>query len=324
MKDKSILKNVLRKKTSQGRRLVLSFLLTFVVSLGAYAQESIKGSVFDDTGEPLIGATVMAEGNSNIGTATDIDGNFVLKVKPGTKLRFSYIGYDPMTVAAKDGMKVVMKSGATSLDAVEVVAYGVQKKVTMTGAVSSIKNEDLTRTPVSSVTNVLAGQLSGVSTVQYSGEPGSDAADIFVRGKATWVDSKPLIQVDGVERDMWDIDPNEIESISVLKDASATAVFGVRGANGVILVTTKRGKEGNAKIDVSLNFSAQQPTKLIEMANSTEYANYYNYMNVSDGVGKTFSDEIISRFNSTDPIDQIRFPNMRWTDYIFKRLSKFY
>ena len=250
MKDKSILKNVLRKKTLQGRRLVLSFLLTFVVSLGAYAQESIKGSVFDDTGEPLIGATVMAEGNSNIGTATDIDGNFVLKVKPGTKLRFSYIGYDPMTVAAKDGMKVVMKSGATSLDAVEVVAYGVQKKVTMTGAVSSIKNEDLTRTPVSSVTNVLAGQLSGVSTVQYSGEPGSDAADIFVRGKATWVDSKPLIQVDGVERDMWDIDPNEIESISVLKDASATAVFGVRGANGVILVTTKRGKEGNAKIDL--------------------------------------------------------------------------
>ena len=321
MKDKSILKNVLRKKTLQGRRLVLSFLLTFVVSLGAYAQESIKGSVFDDTGEPLIGATVMAEGNSNIGTATDIDGNFVLKVKPGTKLRFSYIGYDPMTVAAKDGMKVVMKSGATSLDAVEVVAYGVQKKVTMTGAVSSIKNEDLTRTPVSSVTNVLAGQLSGVSTVQYSGEPGSDAADIFVRGKATWVDSKPLIQVDGVERDMWDIDPNEIESISVLKDASATAVFGVRGANGVILVTTKRGKEGNAKIDVSLNFSAQQPTKLIEMANSTEYANYYNYMNVSDGVGKTFSDEIISRFNSTDPIDQIRFPNMRWTDYIFKKTT---
>ena len=157
--------------------------------------------------------------------------------------------------------------------------------------------------------------------MQYSGEPGSDAADIFVRGKATWVDSKPLIQVDGVERDMWDIDPNEIESISVLKDASATAVFGVRGANGVILVTTKRGKEGNAKIDVSLNFSAQQPTKLIEMANSTEYANYYNYMNVSDGVGKTFSDEIISRFNSTDPIDRIRFPNMRWIDYIFKKTT---
>ncbi|MDE6548130.1 MAG: TonB-dependent receptor, partial [Muribaculaceae bacterium] len=167
----------------------------------------------------------------------------------------------------------------------------------------------------------LAGQLSGVSTVQYSGEPGSDAADIFVRGKATWVDSKPLIQVDGVERDMWDIDPNEIESISVLKDASATAVFGVRGANGVILVTTKRGKEGKAKIDVSLNFSAQQPTKLIEMANSVEYANFYNYMMASDGQGAVFSDDIISRFQSDDYINSIRFPNMRWTDYIFKKTT---
>lgn len=321
MKDKSSLKSVLRSKVSYGRRAMLSFLLTFVVSLGALAQETIKGSVFDDTGEPLIGATVMMEGNAKIGTATDIDGNFVLKVKPGTKLKFSYIGYDPMTLPAQNGMKVVMKSGANMLQDVEVVAYGVQKKMTMTGAVSSIKNEDLTRTPVSSVTNVLAGQLSGVSTVQYSGEPGSDAADIFVRGKATWENSKPLIQVDGVERDMWDIDPNEIESISVLKDASATAVFGVRGANGVILVTTKRGAEGKAKIDVSLNFSAQQPTKLIEMANSIEYANFHNYMKDSDDAGREFSDEIISRFSSDDPFDKIRFPNIRWTDYIFKKTT---
>ncbi|MDE6631822.1 MAG: TonB-dependent receptor [Muribaculaceae bacterium] len=218
-------------------------------------------------------------------------------------------------------MKVILKESSAMLDAVEVVAFGTQKKVTMTGAVSSVKSEDLTRTPVSSVNNVLAGQLSGVSTVQYSGEPGSDAAEIFVRGKATWVDSKPLIQVDGVERDMWDIDPNEIESISVLKDASATAVFGVRGANGVILVTTKRGKEGKAKIDVSLNFSAQQPTKLIEMANSVEYANFYNYMMQSDGAGAVFSDDIISRFESNDYINSIRFPNMRWTDYIFKKTT---
>ncbi|MDE6857030.1 MAG: SusC/RagA family TonB-linked outer membrane protein, partial [Muribaculaceae bacterium] len=158
---------------------------------------------------------------------------------------------------------------------------------------------------------------------QYSGEPGSDAADIFVRGKATFNsdNAKPLIQVDGVERDMWDIDPNEIESISVLKDASATAVFGVRGANGVILVTTKRGKEGKAKIDVSLNFSAQQPTKLIEMANSVEYANFYNYMMQSDGQGAVFSDEVIERFAATDYINSVRFPNMRWTDYIFKKTT---
>ena len=280
----------------------------------------MHGSVFDDQGEPLIGATVMVA-KSTIGTSTDLDGNFSIKCKPGAKLVISYVGYETQEVPAKEGMQVTLKESASMLDAVEVVAFGVQKKVTMTGAVSSIKSEDLTRTPVSSVNNVLAGQLSGVSTVQYSGEPGSDAADIFVRGKATWVDSKPLIQVDGVERDMWDIDPNEIESISVLKDASATAVFGVRGANGVILVTTKRGKEGKAKIDVSLNFSAQQPTKLIEMANSVEYAKFYNYMMESDGAGAVFSDDIISRFEATDYINSIRFPNMRWTDYIFKKTT---
>lgn len=280
----------------------------------------MKGTVVDDQGEPLIGATVMVAKTTN-GTSADLDGNFSIKCKPGAKLVISYVGYETAEVPAKDGMKVVLKESSNMLQDVEVVAFGVQKKVSQTGAISSIKNEDLTRTPVSSVTNVLSGQLSGVSTVQYSGEPGSDAADIFVRGKATWVDSKPLIQVDGVERDMWDIDPNEIESISVLKDASATAVFGVRGANGVILVTTKRGKEGKAKIDVSLNFSGQSPTKLIEMANSVEYADFYNYMSRSDGGSDVFSQEIISRFTSDKYTDKIRFPNMRWTDYIFKKVT---
>ncbi|MDE5840041.1 MAG: TonB-dependent receptor [Muribaculaceae bacterium] len=252
-----------------------------------------------------------------------------MKCKPVAKLVFSYVGYESAELPAKEGMKVILKEASNMLQDVEVVAFGVQKKVSQTGAISSIKSEDLTRTPVSSVTNVLAGQLSGVSTVQYSGEPGSDAAEIFVRGKATFSSdgAKPLIQVDGVERDMWDIDPNEIESISVLKDASATAVFGVRGANGVILVTTKRGKEGKAKIDISLNFSGQSPTKLIEMANSVEYANFYNYMNRSDGGNDIFSQDIIERFinDEADPVkryqNSIRFPNMRWTDYIFKKVT---
>ena len=147
-------------------------------------------------------------------------------------------------------MRVILVEDATSLQEVEVVAYGVQKKVTMTGAISSVKSEDLTRTSIGSVANILGGQMTGLTTVQYSGEPGSDVAEIFIRGKATWADSSPLIQVDGVERrqGLSEIDPNEIESITILKDASATAVFGVRGANGVVLITTKRGKEGKAKI----------------------------------------------------------------------------
>ena len=304
-------------------RSILPGLVCMMSVFGAFAQDTfIKGTVVDDNGEPLIGATVMVVGTT-IGTSADFDGNFSIKCKPGAKLRISYVGYDTQTMAAKQGMRVVLKESANMLQDVEVVAYGVQKKVSQTGAISSIKSEDLTRTPVGSVNNVLAGQLSGVSTVQTSGEPGSDAAEIFVRGKATWVDAKPLIQVDGVERDMWDIDPNEIESISVLKDASATAVFGVRGANGVVLVTTKRGREGKAKINVSLNFSAQSPTKLIEMANSVEYANFYNYVAKSDSpeAGVVFSDEVIARFTSDNPLDKIRFPNVCWTDEIFKKVT---
>ena len=233
--------------------------------------ELIKGTVVDETGEPVIGATILVVGGSTQGTVADMDGNFSIKVKSGAKLKISYIGFADQVVPAKNGMKVTMKEGgAVSLNAVEVVAYGVQKKVTMTGAISSVKSEDLVRTSVGSVNNVLGGQLSGVTTVQYSGEPGSDAAEIFVRGKATWGDSQPLIQVDGVERTMADIDPNEIESVTVLKDASATAVFGVRGANGVVLITTKRGAQGKAKISVSTSWTALAPTKMVEQASSYE------------------------------------------------------
>ena len=307
--------------------------------------KAVKGTVVDETGEPVIGATVLVVGGSaSQGTITDMDGNFSINVKPGQKLKITYIGYDESIVAAKEGMKGQMKtSGAVSLNTVEVVAYGVQKKVTMTGAISSVKSDDLVRTSVGSVNNVLGGQLSGVTTVQYSGEPGDDAAEIFVRGKATWGDSQPLIQVDGVERTMADIDPNEIESVTVLKDASATAVFGVRGANGVVLITTKRGSQGKAKISVSTSWTALSPTKMVEQASSLEYANFYNQMSENDywqtanlavangkyasleaymaekPFSKSFSDAIIQKFATGS--DPIRFPNTRWADYIMKDVT---
>ena len=307
--------------------------------------KAVKGTVVDETGEPVIGATVLVVGGSaSQGTITDMDGNFSINVKLGQKLKITYIGYDESIVAAKEGMKVQMKtSGAVSLNTVEVVAYGVQKKVTMTGAISSVKSDDLVRTSVGSVNNVLGGQLSGVTTVQYSGEPGDDAAEIFVRGKATWGDSQPLIQVDGVERTMADIDPNEIESVTVLKDASATAVFGVRGANGVVLITTKRGSQGKAKISVSTSWTALSPTKMVEQASSLEYANFYNQMSENDywqtanlavangkyasleaymaekPFSKSFSDAIIQKFATGS--DPIRFPNTRWADYIMKDVT---
>ena len=283
-------------------------------------QETIKGTVVDQNGEVIIGASVLVVGaKTATGTVTDFDGNFVLKVKSGTQLKISFVGYKDKLVKATNGMKVTLEEESTMLQGVEVVAYGVQKKVTVTGALSSVKAEDLTRTPVSSVNNVLAGQLSGVTTVQTSGEPGSDAAQIFVRGQGTWADSSPLIQVDGVERDMWDIDPNEIESVTVLKDASATAVFGVRGANGVVLITTKRGSEGKAKISFNLSFSALTPTKMIEQTSSLEYATFHNAMRANDGKDPYFSQSVLDMFaNGTDPI---RFPSMKWTDYLMKDVT---
>lgn len=245
--------------------------------------ELVKGTIVDDLGEPVIGASVVVVGgNATLGTVSDMDGNFAIKVKPGSKIKISYLGFKDVILPAKTGMKVQLEAADHTLKEVEIVAYGVQKKVTLTGAISSVKSDDLIRTSVGSVNNVLGGQLSGVTTVQYSGEPGSDAAEIFVRGKATWGDSAPLIQVDGVERAMGDIDPNEIESVTVLKDASATAVFGVRGANGVVLITTKRGAQGKAKISASTSWTALTPTKMVEQASSYEYANFYNQMSYND------------------------------------------
>jgi TonB-linked SusC/RagA family outer membrane protein len=282
-------------------------------------KQTISGRVVDGNGEPIIGANVVVEGQTT-GTITDIDGNFHLSVAKGAKLKISFIGYATKTVIAKAGnMEIVLEDDSQQLGEVEVVAYGVQKKVSVTGAISSVKGEELTKTPTGSVSNMLSGQMAGLTTVQYSGEPGSDEASLFVRGQATWNQSSPLIQVDGVERSMNDIDPNEIESISILKDASATAVFGVRGANGVVLITTKRGKEGKAKISFSTSASAITPTESIKMANSYQYATFYNQVNAGDGVAPTFSDEVIQKFK--DGSDPIRFPSTDWIDYCLKDMT---
>ena len=318
MKDRPSLNSALQNGVRHARRVFLSGLLVLLGVVCASAQTAlIKGTVVDDTGEPLIGASVSTVGAPKVAVVTDIDGNFSIRVAPGTKLSFSYVGYETQEHPAKDGMEVTLTSSTVALQGVEVVAYGVQKKITVTGAISSVKGDDLVKTPVSSVNNVLAGQLSGVTTVQYSGEPGSDAATVFVRGQGTWNNSAPLIQVDGVERSMSDIDPEEIESITVLKDASATAVFGVRGANGVVLITTKRGEEGKPKIDVSTSFSALTPTRMNEMANSYQYAMFHNQMSANDGNEPMFGAEIVEKFRTGS--DPIRFPSINWTDYLMKK-----
>lgn len=281
---------------------------------------SITGVVVDNTGEPVIGANVVVENDPSTGTITDLDGKFKLDVPRNAKLVVSFIGYNTQTVTVKgNNLKITLEEDSQMLGEVEVVAYGVQKKVSVTGAIASVKGDELTKTPTGSISNMLSGQMAGLTTVQYSGEPGSDAASIFVRGQATFNNSSPLIQVDGVERDFNEIDPNEIESISILKDASATAVFGVRGANGVVLITTKRGKEGKAKISISTSASIIAPTESIKMADSYQYATFYNQMLANDGKAPMFSDEIVERFR--DKSDPIRFPSIDWIDYCLKDMT---
>ena len=284
-------------------------------------EQLVKGVVVDATGESVIGANVIVEGTS-IGVITDLEGRFTLTVPKGKKIKVSFIGYKDCIVSRfkpNETLKIVLEDDSQLLGEVEVVAYGAQKKVSITGAISSMKGDELLKTPAASLSNVLSGQVTGLSSVQYSGEPGADAADIYVRGIATWNNAAPLIQVDGVERDFSQIDPNEVESITVLKDASATAVFGVRGANGVILITTKRGTEGKAKISFSTSAGVNLMSKQLEFANSYQYASYYNEMMVNDGGEKVFTDEQLAKFR--DHTDPVLYPDINWLDYCMNKAA---
>ena len=280
----------------------------------------VTGTVKDTNGEPIIGANVMVVGSAT-GVITDIDGNFTLNVPVGSKLQFGFIGYKEQVVPVKKGisLNIVLEEDAQMLGEVEVVAYGVQKKVSVTGAISSMRGDDLLKTPAGSISNILSGQVTGISSVQYSGEPGADAADIYVRGIATTNNATPLIQVDGVERDFSQIDPNEIESVTILKDASATAVFGVRGANGVILITTKRGAEGKAKISFTTSAGVNVRTKELEFANSYQYASYVNMMRTNDGNEPLYSDEQLAAFR--DHTNPLLYPDINWIDYCMNKAA---
>ena len=234
--------------------------------IGAQAQETVRGVVTDAAGEPLIGANVVEKGQPSNGTITNLDGKFTLKVTSNKAIiAISMIGMKTVEVTVpKDGktLTVRLHDDTQTLDEVVVVAYGQQKKVSVTGSISAVGNRELKQGPTSSVTNSLTGRIPGLVTRQTSGCPGEDAAALYIRGRATVNDASPLIMVDGIERDFSQIDPDEIESISVLKDASATAVYGVRGANGVILVTTKRGNSGKAKVSFSGEFGITQINRI--------------------------------------------------------------
>ena len=236
-------------------RLLLAALLLVctLLPLGASAQNgyTVTGQVVDKTsGEPLIGVTVIEKSNPTMGTATDIDGNFTIKVSSeNTILQFSYVGYTSLDLRAKDAGGVVsMEEESTLLNEVVVVGYGVQKKVNLSGAVSTVKGEDLANRPASDAVSALQGQIPGLQVLRSSGEPGSETSGMRIRGFSSANSTQTLVLVDGVESDMTLINPNDIESVSVLKDAAACAIYGARAAAGVVLVTTKRGSEGKPKI----------------------------------------------------------------------------
>ena len=283
--------------------------------------KTVQGMVTDDMG-PVTGATVFIKGTQQ-GTVTDIDGKFTLKAPIGATIVVSFIGYENKEVVygGETDLKISLTENAIALDEVQIIAYGATKKVTITGAISSINTDELLKSPVGNVSNALAGKVTGLASVQPTGEPGKDAATLYVRGVGSLSEnlSSPLVLVDGVERAFSDLDPNEIADITVLKDASATAVFGVRGANGVILVTTKRGEEGKAKISFSTSYALQMPTRLPEFASSYDYATMYNNAQLQDGIPEdqlAFTPEMLEAFRTHS--NPLLYPDTDWVDLLIR------
>lgn len=317
------------RDTKQKDRLLLFFLflfcsISFIPIIAQNRSMTITGIVVDEKGEALVGVNIIENGSPQNATITNVDGKFTLRVSsPSAIISFTYIGYFSRKLAAeKVKGEVILIEDIKSLEEVLVVGYGTQKKETVTGALASVAGKDLLKSPVANVSNALAGRLPGVSFVQRSGEPGNDQSIIKIRGMGTMNDSSPLIIVDGVERSsMEGIDMNEIESVNVLKDAAMTAVYGIRGANGVIILTTKVGRESKPTVSFSVNTSVQTPTIMPDFLNSYDYAVLKNeaYQNDYPGNAPLFTPldlEILK--NGYDPIF---YPNTERYKTLLKDMS---
>ena len=316
--------------------LCVSALLALAAAVTASAQSArtVKGTVTDASGEPVIGAAVSyTVGGKSDGALTDLDGNYSLRVPAGVKtLEVVFLGFNTETitlVSGTDTYNVVMHEDAEFLDEVVIVAFGKQKKETVTGAVSMVQTKELIQSPQANVSNMLAGRLPGLLAVQRSGEPGEDFSTLRIRGVGTFASGEgtqePLVMVDGIETANYNnIDPNEIESLSILKDASSTAVYGVRGANGVILITTKRGNEGKPKISYSGNIAVNRFTDLRETMNAYEYATNYNLAQqydayITGSTAQKYSADDIQKYQ--DHSDPVFYPDINWYDMMLRKQS---
>ena len=328
-----VMKNV-TKKIQKIPYLLVLLLLSCLPTL-AQNGVTVKGTVVDGTGETVIGASIVVKGNTSIGTISDIDGNFTLAVpNDNVTLVVSFIGMKSQEVkaTAQKPIKVILEDDSQQLEEVVVVGFGQQKKASVIGAIAQTNSKTLERTGgVTSLGQALTGNLPGVVTMTDTGKPGDEDPKITIRGVTSWNSSDPLVLVDGVERPMSSVDISSVASISVLKDASATAVFGVRGANGVILITTKRGEEGKAVININASTTLKTYSKLPDMMDAYDALSLRNQVIENELAYHPDSwsyyltqDRLYKYRHPANLAEAERYPNINWVDYLLKDVATSY
>ncbi len=317
-------------KEAGNRVLKIGFLLGLMLCWSGMllAQDiSINGNVKNTTGETLVGVTIMEKGSTR-GVLTDIDGNYSFRVSNAdATIMVRYIGFktQELVVGNRTKIDIVLESDTQDLDEVIIVGFGAQKKESVVGAISQVSSDEILQSPAANISQAISGRMPGVITTQTSGAPGADDVNIYIRGQASFAgDNQPLVMVDGVERSFSQIAPDDIESISVLKDASATAVYGVRGANGVILVTTKRGKNSRPVVSLTANWQFQTPTRTPNYLNSYQSVQLLEEALANDGLPSQYSQTDIEMFRqssagSLSARDSQLYPNVNWYEQVIRK-----
>lgn len=307
------------------KRIAFLLFVIFSVCFTLPAQQNsfvMEGTVFDETNEPLPGATVYIRDKVGIGTSTNIDGKFTIRASRGDMLVFTFVGYDKIeylvTEEEKD-LQIKFTNVAQELEEIVVVGHGTQRKISTVAAVTSVDVKEL-QTPAASISNLLGGRVAGVISMQTSGEPGRNISEFWVRGIGTFgANTSALVLIDGLEGNINSIDPADIESFSVLKDASATAVYGVRGANGVVLITTKKGQVGKLTITGRVNHTVSHLKRTPNYLRAYDYALLANEANIVRGENPIYSDVELDIIR--DGSDPDIYPDIDWQDEVLRKFA---